>query len=177
MNGGSLFEGVVVVPCDTDGNMYCALGLEENLQKKERVPCAGMGLVSFAHKYEFPGGAVDKADGTNRSEALLVAALRETAEERGMIPNSSAKRLIMLPKKFVLEQDRDGKQVEFLVNIYIWILSAKQLAWLVNVVGGVMTDSGVEMRPRDEFIVDRGKQLGASLNSGRKLSLPIVLNT
>lgn len=147
--------GVVVVPVGSDGESYLIPPLDENLGKEEMVLGCSVAMSPVYGGWEYPAGATEQRDGSFQVPVLVGAALREFAEETGVIISPS--QLVQLPEQIAVRQLRLGKQVDFEVYIFYCVLTQLQIQWFEKVVsarkGTECLGDSISIRPRDEHIL------------------------
>jgi hypothetical protein len=148
--------GVVVIPRTASGEVLLLPQLDENAGKFEMV-------IGFHTTYlpveglEFPAGAVEDHDKEPDSiySQIVLAAMRESAEEAGFIGNLS--KMKELSGNLRIQQLREGQEVSFVVYAFELLLTADQENWLIDHVGATKASSELisNVRPRDQAVLQK----------------------
>lgn len=146
--------GVVVVLKNIGGEVLLLPQMDENAGKKEMVP--GFHAVYLpVDGPEFPAGAVEERDKEPNSpvDFLLLAAMRELAEEAGVV--GSPDQFEKMSNSMKVMQIREDKEVDFSVALFELSLTSEQEKWLINYAGAIAasTIKVQDVRPRDQAVL------------------------
>lgn len=155
--------GVIVIPRTASGEVLLLPQLDENVGKSEMV--VGLHATYLpVEGLEFPAGAVENRDREPNSifSQIILAAMRELAEEAGLIGNLS--QMGELSGNLIIKQLRGGQEVSFVGYAFELLLTEDQENWLTDHVGAVKA-SGVltsNVRTRDQAVLNMLGTLRAS---------------